>query len=290
MSEKRRLMLLGPAFLATLVYGSPALADEEPAEPESTATAPAETEESEGTKSARPVPADRSDKPENPPEESDGRDDSDAGDGQEADHFLIPQQPQDLPTTPTEETSGEMGTDERNAVRVVSEFWVRNWPKNFAGRYTPPTVRGPYDSTREWLKCGDSELRWVAFYCFPDDYIAWDKNFIKGIPREEGNTFPYLVVAHEWGHAIQKRTGPGWHWAASELQADCLAGATLFGASEEGRLVWEPQDPQKLGGALTRIADAHPWSEPEHHGDADERVAAFKMGEGGVKACAPQQP
>jgi hypothetical protein len=38
MSEKHGFMVLGPAVLAVLVYGSPALA-EEPTEPESTVTA-----------------------------------------------------------------------------------------------------------------------------------------------------------------------------------------------------------------------------------------------------------
>ncbi|MGP3965391.1 hypothetical protein ACTWPT_56535 [Nonomuraea sp. 3N208] len=286
MSEKQGLMVLGPAFLAVLGFGSPALA-EEPTEPESTVTAPAESHEGEETGQAEPAPADRSDEPETGTDDSDVSDGTD--DGEEPYGFRIPPQPrerQEPPSAPIEETSIKMGRDERDAVQVVNEFWVRNWPKNFTGPYKPPTVLGPYDPTSpDRPTCGDEPLgAGEAIYCDGPDYIAWDKDFIRGIPSEEGNTFPYLVVAHEWGHAIQARI-PGQVWKGSELQADCLAGATLVGAYKEGRLEWEPRDPEKLSRALTRIADSHPWSEPEHHGDAEQRVHYFSMGKQGVQAC-----
>ncbi|MGP3916266.1 neutral zinc metallopeptidase [Nonomuraea sp. 10N515B] len=255
MSEKHGLMVLGPAFLAVLVYGSPALAEEEPTEPESTMT---------------------------------------ADDGEKPYGFRIPPRPrerQEPPSAPIEETSIKMRKDERDAVQVVNEFWVRDWPKNFTGPYKPPTVVGPYDpASPDRPTCGGEPLgAQTALYCGGGaDYIAWDKDFIEGIPSEEGNTFPYLVVAHEWGHAIQQRI-PGQVWRGYELQADCLAGATLTGAHEEGRLEWEPRDPDKLSRALTRIADSHPWSKPEHHGDAEQRVAAFALGQEGVQACV-QEP
>jgi hypothetical protein len=294
MNEMQRLMLLGPAFLATLVYGSPALA-EEPTEPESTATAPAGTGEGGETGQADQAPADRADETETGREASGPSDQADLGDetGDDEYGFRIPQQlPRELPTPSVEETSITMSKDERDALRVVSEFWVRNWPKNFSGPYKPPTVLGPYDpASSDQPMCGGKPLGAEnAAYCRDGDFIAWDKDFIAGIPSKEGNTFPYLAIAHEWGHAIQARK-PKWEWRARELQADCLAGAALFGARDEGRLEWERQDPEKLGAALRRIAEAEPWTgEPAHHGSGRERVADFFRGEQGVQACAPELP
>jgi len=56
-----------------------------------------------------------------------------------------------------------------------------------------------------------------------------------------GRAWVYLIIAHEWGHAIQARLSRRMVSVAAELQADCLAGATLAGAQRDRTLVGGPQ-------------------------------------------------
>jgi predicted metalloprotease len=100
-----------------------------------------------------------------------------------------------------------------------------------------------------------------------------------------GNTFLYLVVAHEWGHAIQARLASNLVSQAKELQADCLAGAVLYGAAADGRLKWENGDTQELARDLTNVADQYPWTKSSDHGNPQQRIDKFSAGRGGPKAC-----
>jgi len=249
MNDRRRLMTLAPPLLAALMYGSPALAatpgEPDPAAATAGATATAGAAET-GPNALRPTGAET------------------VPSGQE---------------TP-------MGRDERDAVQVVNRFWERNWSRHFPGAYTPPKVRGRYDPA-DPPTCGDVRLEpGNAYYCPAGDYLTWDGDFVKGDPELEGNAFTYITIAHEWGHAIQHRThtlsGPT---AKIELQADCLAGATLTGARDEGHLEWEPLDEERLLTAIASIGDDLPETDPDHHGSPEDRVTAFLTGEQGVRAC-----
>lgn len=73
-----------------------------------------------------------------------------------------------------------------------------------------------------------------------------------------GDTWPYLVIAHEWGHAIQDRLGDSLTEKASELQADCLAGAALFGAAADGELILETGDQKELAAGRPGPRRRHP--------------------------------
>ena len=101
-----------------------------------------------------------------------------------------------------------------------------------------------------------------------------------------GDAWVYLIIAHEWGHAIQARLRADQVSVAAELQADCLAGATLFGAAERGLLRFERGDTQELQETLAAVADDFPWTTESDHGDARQRISAFNQGaQGGVRAC-----
>lgn len=107
---------------------------------------------------------------------------------------------------------------------------------------------------------------------------------------EMGDSWVYAVVAHEWGHAIQARLSLALRTQAAELQADCLAGATLYGAAADGNLQFEEGDEKELVRALSDLADETPWTETTDHGDPFERVEWFNDGRrGGVTACLPSQ-
>ncbi|MBT2227945.1 neutral zinc metallopeptidase [Nonomuraea sp. NEAU-A123] len=126
-----------------------------------------------------------------------------------------------------------------------------------------------------------------AFYCRPRDYITWDIDLLKSGYRS-GDAWVYLVIAHEWGHAIQARLDPSLVWRGRELQADCLAGAALFGAAENGALEFEEGDVDELVAAFDRLGDKTPWTKESDHGTPAQRLSAFNRGaDGGVEGCLP---
>jgi hypothetical protein len=104
----------------------------------------------------------------------------------------------------------------------------------------------------------------------------------------EGDTWPYLVIAHEWGHAIQARLGASLTEKADELQADCLAGAALYGAAADGELVFETGDQRELASGLSELGDETPWTSSADHGDSFERIRHFDEGRlHGIARCIP---
>ncbi|MFE6624739.1 neutral zinc metallopeptidase [Streptomyces sp. NPDC008086] len=175
------------------------------------------------------------------------------------------------------------------AVQGVDEFWKKHWAEYFTESYTPPQVLGLYDGTAaDAPTCDGVPLEaGNALYCPSEDFLAWDV----GLMQEgyaTGDSYVYFVVAHEWGHAIQSRLDVTLQEVSTELQADCLAGAELQGAQEDESIVFEEGDADELEQAIHSVSDQLPWTNPEDHGDADQRMKAFVRGlNGGVNACLP---
>jgi predicted metalloprotease len=104
-----------------------------------------------------------------------------------------------------------------------------------------------------------------------------------------GDAWVYFIIAHEWGHAIQFRLHASLTQAVpSELQADCFAGAELYGATRDRTLIFEQGDEKEIVNGITFAADQTPWTSGADHGSALERVQAFALGKnGGMNACLP---
>ena len=173
------------------------------------------------------------------------------------------------------------------AQRVVDKYWSRHWAEYFPGKYVSPHVVGTYDGSSPGSpSCGGQQLpENNAVYCHPEDFVAWDTQLMAH-GYKDGDSWPYLVIAHEWGHAIQARIGKTLTSTASELQADCLAGATLFGAALDGDLVFESGDQKELATALSTLADETSWTASKDHGDPFERIGSFDQGRlYGLTAC-----
>lgn len=176
------------------------------------------------------------------------------------------------------------------AVYGVDEFWKAHWSDFFTESYVPPQILGLYDGrSAEVPTCnGEPLVPDNALYCPPEDYLAWDV----GLMREgyaTGDAYVYFVVAHEWGHAIQSRLDVELQDVATELQADCLAGAELQGAANDDFIVFEQGDAEELTNAIYSVSDDLPWTNAGDHGNADERSNAFIQGlDGGVSACLPE--
>ena len=53
-----------------------------------------------------------------------------------------------------------------------------------------------------------SEVAGNAFYCEQGDFVAWDEQgLFPKLRQQYGDFAPALVLAHEWGHAVQARVG-----------------------------------------------------------------------------------
>jgi len=126
-----------------------------------------------------------------------------------------------------------------------------------------------------------------AFYCAGAGFMAWDMQLF----RENwylGDAFVYMVVAHETAHAAQARfiadgEGPA-VLPQEELQADCIAGATLAGAEQAGYLLLEQGDQEELVNVLISLGDAAPG---EGHGTRGRTVVVVQSGVPGQHRVLP---
>ena len=117
------------------------------------------------------------------------------------------------------------------SLRDVERFWTGAFPDIADGQKFQPVQGGyfPYTKQDPPPACGGQQAGYEpnAFYCPPDDFIAWDAQTL--IPELQSTYGPLLVgvvVAHEYGHAIQARIGPSRQpTVVLEQQADCYAGA-----------------------------------------------------------------
>jgi predicted metalloprotease len=180
-----------------------------------------------------------------------------------------------------------MKDDEQGAVTAVDTFWRRQFTEQFGQPYQSPRVAGAYIG-KNGPPCGGepASVPFNAVYCRPGDFVAWDDNLMAAGYSQIGDAWIYLIIAHEWGHAIQARLRSDRVSVAAELQADCLAGAALKGAADEGLITAEPGDSEEIAKTLAAVADDYPWTDESDHGNAEERTSAFNTGvEGGVPAC-----
>lgn len=117
-------------------------------------------------------------------------------------------------TRPAEDSATETAT----AVNVVNAFWAEHWGEFFTGSYQSPEVYGPYDESTVPM-CGGEPLGMRnAIYCH-DGYIAWDAAYVaEGYAVDDA--FTWVMVSHEWAHAVQDRLDPALVAAAIQVLAD----------------------------------------------------------------------
>ncbi len=148
--------------------------------------------------------------------------------------------------------------------------------------------------------CGAAQSAMGPFYCPEDHGIYIDTDFYRTMDQELGARGQFArdyVIAHEYGHHIQRLTGiadqvrsaqgqnPGRANQLSvrmELQADCYAG--VWAAKNRDRL--EPGDMESGLNAAHSIGDdvlmrnAGRRASPEHftHGSAEQRTTWLRRG------------
>jgi len=142
--------------------------------------------------------------------------------------------------------------------------------------------------------CGTPRTRYedvqefVAFYCGEGDFIVYDDG-ADGLLAELAGTYGPstigTVLAHEFGHAIQLRTGAlrqSLPTILTEQQADCFAGAWTGRAArgEATTLIFTDADVRAGLIAMTEVSDPVGIDQflPGGHGSGFDRVGAFQVG------------
>ena len=190
---------------------------------------------------------------------------------------------------PAKRTKGYERTVER-AIDDIQEFWADEFPALYGGEYEPipdsrifaaePGIELP-DCQGETLTYQDAENN--AFYCYLDNFIAYDDvSLFPQLFRDFGEFSIALVLAHEWGHAIQDRSdNADQATVLKELQADCFAGAWVgHVAAGDSKLEIEGGNLDTGIAAMLQFRDV-PGSSPNDpgaHGSGFDRISAFQQG------------
>lgn len=201
------------------------------------------------------------------------------------------------------------GEDADNSVDCRIEFTGisldRVWQDQLANQagieYTRPKIVLFSGGTS--TGCGTASSSTGPFYCPADETAYFDATFFDTLAQMGGGSGPLAqeyVVAHEFGHHIQKlegtlgridynNPGPESDAVKLELQADCYAGIWAHYADEGPDRILEPLSDEQVSDALetTRAigddtiqkhngGDIQPdlWT----HGSSDDRMNSFLAG------------
>jgi predicted metalloprotease len=190
------------------------------------------------------------------------------------------------PAASAQDLYTEMSGDVQSDAQIVDQYWQQHWSDFFTGSYRSPQLYGVYTAADAPSCGGQVEETLNAHYCKSGDFLDFSADLLAIGYRRRTNAWTALIVAHEWGHAIQARLSKELQSPAAELQADCFAGAELYGAAQDGLGQFEAGDESAIVDSLNFAADQTPWTKPSDHGDAFQRVNAFAHGRsGGVMAC-----
>lgn len=190
-------------------------------------------------------------------------------------------------------------------VNSLNDYWPTGTGE-LGEQYRNPGVQltsGTWDTG-----CGQGNSNMGPFYCPADETAYFDTSFFEQMRQQlgakEGPLPEEYVVAHEFGHHIQKitgditrsrdgKTGPQSNAVRLELQADCYAGVWAGNATKthgpQGQPYLEPLTDADIEAALgtaeaigdDRIQETSGGRvTPENftHGSAEQRMSWFKRG------------
>lgn len=179
------------------------------------------------------------------------------------------------------------------AIANLQKYWADEYPKLYGSEYKP--VAGGFfavvPSTAKLPPCVSdaAEIAGNAFYCPDKDVVAWDsEGLLPDLQSKFGDFVIPIVLAHEWGHAIQARSNFTARTVTQELQADCFAGGWAKHAQNSGEYkVNAAQLDNALAGILDlRDTPGQEKTDQSAHGSGFDRVSAFQDGyDNGPTAC-----
>ncbi|WP_434740095.1 neutral zinc metallopeptidase [Micromonospora sp. SH-82] len=186
------------------------------------------------------------------------------------------------------DTPEEFRQDVADAQRLTERYWEEQF--RAAGRRFQPVSRVITYQRDGEVTCGGQAVPAAnAVYCPAGDYIAYDENWSFGAFRQIGDAFVFYLMGHEYAHAVQVRLGLRHTFTIQqELQADCMAGASLGDTVRAGRLLLEKGDLDEFRAGLLAVGDDpdQPWFEQGAHGTPEQRIGSFFRGyERSLSAC-----
>jgi predicted metalloprotease len=206
---------------------------------------------------------------------------------------------------PTRQVSGtDGGKDDEIAAQSVSdleEYWKNAYSGTFNGTFTSIKELVSWDSNSyDGEFCGDSTSGLInAAFCEDDNTIGWDRGvLLPALRQANGDMAITMVLAHEYGHAIQKMAKlnkKGTPTLVAEQQADCFSGAYMRWVAEGNSKRFTLSTGDGLNNLLAAMIS---FRDPllsqddyadtgDEHGSAFERVSAFQFGfTDGPSSCA----
>ncbi|WP_067861433.1 neutral zinc metallopeptidase [Nocardia shimofusensis] len=195
----------------------------------------------------------------------------------------------DTTLTATNGDGGEIDTLALNAVEDIQTYWRVEYGKAFGGEFEPVERLISWSAKQRSQGpefCKESTYRLVnAAYCRLDKSIGWDRSVLLPTMAETfGQMAVVMVLAHEYGHAIQDQSGivatkdPV---IVKEQQADCFAGAFIRHVAEGKSAHFTINTSDGLNSVLAAtvaIRDTDPDDPASVHGSAFERVTAVQIG------------
>lgn len=133
----------------------------------------------------------------------------------------------------------------------------------------------------------DEVQQFAAFYCGLGDFMIYDDgddSLLLSLATAFGPGTIGIVLAHEYGHAIQQRSGAldeNLPTVVTEQQADCFAGAWAGRAARsEGGISFTDADVRSGLIAMLEVRDPVGIDQftPGGHGSGFDRVGAFQTG------------
>lgn len=196
---------------------------------------------------------------------------------------------------------GEVDKLGGQSVSDLEEFWKFAYPDYFDGELTPVKELFSWDSdSPDGEFCEDTTEGLVnAGFCEVDDTIGWDRTvLLPSLRATYGDMAITMVLAHEYGHAIQKMATmnpKGVPAMVAEQQADCLAGVYLRWVAEGKSPRFTLSNGEGLNNLLAAMISFRDplltgnemYETGDEHGSAFERISAFQFGfTEGTAACA----
>jgi len=196
---------------------------------------------------------------------------------------------------------GEVDELARNAVSDIEEFWEGTYSDTFNGSFSPVEALISWDANGfDGTFCGEDTYGLVnAAFCHDDNTIGWDRGeLLPSLQRTYGDMGVTMVLAHEYGHAIQHQAGlnnKNTPTLVSEQQADCFAGGYMRWVAEDKSPRFTLSTGDGLNNVLAAViafrdpllAEGDPEVGVDEHGSAFERLSAFQFGfTDGPSACA----
>ncbi|HTY27560.1 MAG TPA: neutral zinc metallopeptidase, partial [Mycobacterium sp.] len=179
------------------------------------------------------------------------------------------------------------------AIADLQKYWAEEFPKLYGSDYKP--VEGGFfaviPSSGDLPPCASDagDIAGNAFYCSTEDDVAWDsENLLPELQSKFGDFVIPIVLAHEWGHAVQARSNFTARTVTKELQADCFAGGWAKHAQAKGVFKANSAELDTALAGILELRDSPGTSkiDPSAHGSGFDRVGAFQDGyDNGPDAC-----